>query len=463
MSGWTPDISNSDGPTYLAVANAYGDAIERGDLPAGSRLPPQRDLARELGVTVGTISRAYAVMKKRELISGEVGRGTFVRSSALDPQPLDMVVQRTVGRAVDLACFRAPASGINSIIAEAMGQATDRGGRHPMHKYPPASGLLSHRADGAQWLARYGLQVGSDQVIVCGGAQMALNVVLGTLERRSGKVLTEATTYAGLRAICTMQELELVGLEIDEFGVLPQALDRACAAEVGRVLVVQPTLHNPTTASMPLERRRDIARLAIKHDLIVIEDDTAGGMLRDRPVPIAQLAPDHTVYITSISKCLSPALRLGYIAAPRQMVERFDRAMHTLALGVPPLICDIMTALLSSGAADRIVAMNYEETKLRHAIASDILKTARVRSRPGAFFAWLAVPAQWRSYEFVAAAMRAGVTVTDGDDFQVDRKRSADAVRIAIDGAPGHEVLRRGLNTLRTLLEDRPEPWTATI
>lgn len=460
---WTLDISDSQGPTYLAVANAYADAIERGDLPAGTRLPPQRDLAKQLGVTVGTISRAYALMNRRELVSGEVGRGTFVRGTRQEAPNVDFANGRSVTRAIDLACFRAPVSSANAIIAEAAAQAIGRAGPHPLHKYPPAAGLLSHRGDGAQWLSRYGLDVGGDQVLICGGAQMALNVALNAFIRRGERVLGEAVTYAGLRAICAIHEIELHGLEIDEHGLVPEALDRACAAGMGGTLVVQPTLHNPTTASMPLERRREIARLAQKHDLLVIEDDTAGGMLMDRPAPIASMAPDHTIYINSISKCMSPALRLGYMAAPRRLVDRLERVLHTLSLGAPPLVSDVMSVLLASGAADRIVSMNFEETLQRQAIVAETLRSAQLRSRPGAFFAWLPLPPRWQAHEFVAAALREGVNVTDGDNFLVDRGQPLNAVRVAIEGAPGHDTLRRGLSVLSRLMQHEPEPWMAVV
>lgn len=460
---WTIDLGNTQGPAYLAVANAYAEAIERGDIPAGTRLPPQRDLAGQLGVTVGTISRAYALMKKRDLVSGQVGRGTFVRGVRQQTPVFDFSSERSMPRAIDLACFRAPDNSINGSIVRAAAAAMSRPGPQSLHKYPPPAGLLSHRADGARWLARYGLEVGADQVLVCGGAQMALNVALKAFVRNGETVLAEALTYAGLRTVCAIHEIPLHGLRVDEQGLVPEALEKACAEKIGRTVYVQPTLHNPTSAAMPLDRRREIARLAVKHDLLVIEDDTVGGMLTQQPPPIASLAPDNTIYVTSISKCLSPALRIGYMAAPPALVERLENVLHALSLGAPPMVSDVMSVLLASGEAERIVESNFEETARRQAIVAEILGTDRLRSRPGSFFAWMELPPQWRAHEFVAAALREGVNVTDGDNFKVDRSRSLDAVRIAVEGAPGHDALRRGLGILAALLERQPQPWTTVV
>lgn len=459
------DITRNSGPTYLAVANAYAEAIERGELQAGARLPPQRDLARELGVTVGTISRAYALMKKRNLVSGEVGRGTFVCGTKRTVARAETAAESALAttRVVDLSCFHVPASETNSILGRTAAEVTARAARHSMLKYPPWVGLLSHRADGARWLSRYGVDVSPAQVIVCAGAHLALNVALCAFVRRGDSILAESVTYAGLLATCAMHEIGMRGVEIDDDGLIPEALERACAAGDSRILVVQPTMHNPTTASMPLERRRAIAELAIKYGLLVIEHDTAGCAVLDRLPPIASFAPENTIYITSISKCISPTLRLGYLAAPMRHIDRLERAMFVISVTAPPLVSDIMSALLSSGAAEQIVRRNMAETERRHEIACDMLKGYQLRSKPGALFAWLTLPPIWRAHEFVAAAYRQGVIVRDGGIFQVDRSSPVEAIRISVGSAPAQDLLRRGLGVIVRLLDQQPEAWTPVV
>ena len=78
MTNWTPDLSAGDGPLYLRLANRIETDIGEGVLPRGTKLPPQRDLAYDIGVTIGTVGRAYALLRERGLVSGEVGRGTYV-------------------------------------------------------------------------------------------------------------------------------------------------------------------------------------------------------------------------------------------------------------------------------------------------------------------------------------------------------------------------------------------------
>ncbi|MGE3907035.1 MAG: GntR family transcriptional regulator, partial [Reyranellaceae bacterium] len=165
---WIPDISKLDGPRYLAVATAIAKAIDGGELPPGAQLPPQRDLAIKLGVTVGTISRAYTVAKKRKLVSGEVGRGTFVSGSRDETNVANFIPQNET-RAVDLACYSTPIADLSDAIGKALSDLAARTDLLPLHRYPPASGFVSHRTAGAAWIARSSLEVSPDNVLICNG------------------------------------------------------------------------------------------------------------------------------------------------------------------------------------------------------------------------------------------------------------------------------------------------------
>src|SRR5690349_16733362 len=135
---WIPDISKIDGPRYLAVAGAIANAIDSGELPPGSQLPPQRDLADKLGVTVGTIGRAYALAKKRRLVTGEVGRGTFVRGPRPEGRGANIIPEGD-SRTIDLACYRSPVEGLTEALAKTFAEVGERSTLLPLHKYPPGT------------------------------------------------------------------------------------------------------------------------------------------------------------------------------------------------------------------------------------------------------------------------------------------------------------------------------------
>ena len=381
---WIPDISKLDGPRYLAVATAIAKAIDGGELPPGAQLPPQRDLAVKLGVTVGTISRAYTVAKKRKLVSGEVGRGTFVSGSRDDAYAANVIPQMD-SRAVDLACYSMPVADLSDAIAKSLSAMADRTDLLPLHRYPPAAGFISHRAAGAAWIARAGMEVSPDSILICNGAQQALAMALGSLLPPGDRLLTETVTYSGAKALASLNSLELQGVAMDEHGMIPEALERAVAETEARVVYMQPTVHNPTTATMPEERRRRIAEIIRRNDMTLIEDDAACSALTDRPPPISALIPERSCYITGVAKALSPALRVGFASAPPEILGLMQNMFHANVLGASPLMAELVSQMISSGVAQEICSRNLEESAHLNRVATRVLKGHDLRSHPGCF------------------------------------------------------------------------------
>lgn len=452
---WTPDITKLDGPRYLAVATAIAKAIDGGQLSPGAQLPPQRDLAVKLGVTVGTISRAYAIAKRRKLVSGEVGRGTFVNGRRNDASPAS-VIPKEDARSIDLACYRSPLNGLADSISQALIELGERSNILALNRYPPAAGFMTHRAAGVAWIARTGLEVSGENVLICNGAQQALSLALATLVSPGKKLLTETLTYSGAKALSTLGAFELVGVEMDAQGMIPEALDESAAKSGARVVYLQPTVQNPTTAQMPASRRQKIADIARRRDLTLIEDDAACSAFTDRPPPISALIPERSCYITSVSKSISPALRVGYLAAPRHLLDLLQGVFHTNVLGASPLMAELVSQLISSGRADELARDNLHENAKLHQIASDLLAPFDKHSHPAAFYLWLSLPRQWTSEEFADAARFNGVSVVPAGNFLAARDASVHAVRVSLSVAATPDMLRNGLGALARLLGTAP-------
>jgi len=459
---WIPDISKLDGPRYLAVATAIAKAIDGGELPPGAQLPPQRDLAIKLGVTVGTISRAYTVAKKRKLVSGEVGRGTFV-SGSRDEANATNVIPQMDSRAVDLACYSTPVADLSDAIAKSLSDLADRTDLLPLHRYPPAAGFVSHRAAGAAWIGRTGMEVSPDNIMISNGAQQALSLAFGTLMGPGDRLLTETVTYSGAKALASLNGIELVGVAMDEHGMIPEALDRAAAESEARVVYLQPTVHNPTTAMMPDERRRKIADIVRKYDMTMIEDDAACSALTERPLPISALIPERSCYITGVSKALSPALRVGFVTAPQEILSHLLNMFHANVLGASPLMAELVSQMISSGAAQEICRRNVEESGRLNRVALRTLKGHDLQSHPACFYLWLKLPRQWSAEEFAAAARADGVSVVPADNFLASRETPVHAVRVSLNPSFNPDVLLKGLDVLNRLLMNSPRLRQAVI
>ncbi|MEZ5935517.1 MAG: PLP-dependent aminotransferase family protein [Alphaproteobacteria bacterium] len=456
MTIWCPDLSQHAGPRYKALAEAIDAAIGQGDLEPGGKLPPQRDLAYRLGVTVGTVSRAYALAEQRGLVRGEVGRGTFVMSAGATGSFYNPVIDGD-DDLIKLTVNSQPDDGVQKQLAGSL--QTLAASHQPIGElmaYTPRIGLTPHRAAAAAWASRIGAAFAPEQTMITGGAHQAILTALAGLARPGDTVLCEHLLYSGIKRIATRLGLRLQGLALDGDGLCPDALERACRASEARVLIMNPTIHNPTTTTMSEARRRTIARIAERYDLALVEDDVYGQLPEDRPPPFAALAPERTVYITTASKIISPNLRFGVLVAPERLFDRLADAQSDLFLTCPALMAALFTQWLEDGTADHLIGRQRAEAAARQALAADCLHGIAHHGQPLAYHLWLPLPAPWRSSTFSDALRARGVAVDPAFIFAVGPEREPHAIRISLSAARTRERLRRALELVREALTSGP-------
>jgi DNA-binding transcriptional MocR family regulator len=460
MTSWLPDLTDRSGPRYLAIADCLADDVRRGRLAEGERLPTHRDLADSLGLTVGTVSRAYAEAERRGLLHGEVGRGTFVGGMVGGWElPSPGVSDPTV---VDLG-LNLPLYAQDPDLGDALRTLAKRRDLHELLSYQPFAGSDRYRRAGAQWIARHGLDVDPANVIVTGGAQHAIAILLGTLCRAGDVVLTEPLTYPGLKSVARLLGLETQPVAMDDEGLLPDALDRACREGRARVLYCLPTLHNPTTATMSPARRDAIAEVARRHDLLIIEDDVHGLLADDGGGPLACRAPERTFYIASTSKVVAGGLRVAFVAAPADHVERVAATVAATLWALPPLTVELAAMWIDDGTADATCARKRAESAARQAIAREMLPAEAVRTHPRSYFLWLELPPTWQVDRFVRQARERGVVVTGSEAFTVGRAVAPAAVRVSLSAPASRDEVLAGLKVLSELLTRGPAPEPAIV
>ncbi|WP_421706886.1 PLP-dependent aminotransferase family protein [Algihabitans sp.] len=466
MTSWTPTL-RPESPRYIAIADALADDMSAGRLAAGVKLPTHRDLAWRLGVTVGTVTRAYAEAERRGLVIGEVGRGTFVRAQTPDrPPSADRRdgTPRDDGRILDLS-MNLPAlpsepEAVPGVVAEVSG---DPAARH-YFDYTTSLGLPEHRQSGADWLARHGLKSRPERIIPTYGAQHAMFLACAALAEAGAPVLVEEATFYGIKSVAKTLDLRLIGVQTDNQGLDPASLDAAARSTGAKLLYCIPNFQNPTSSIMPAQRRDEIAEVCERHGITAIEDDIYAFLLDEGEAaalrPLSSRLPQQSFYIGSLSKSVSPALRVGWLSVPEAWVDRVAVAQRATVIMPNPLLQEAARRLIASGAADRLAAGQRREAIARQRLASDILgrpnSGARVVTHPNSFHIWLQLPAIWRTEAFVSAARRRGVAVTAGEVFFVGRVPGPDAVRICLSAAPDRTALERGLRTLAGLLAEDP-------
>ncbi len=460
MTMWKPDLTGRREPRYLAIANSLADDIAAGRLRPGDRLPTHRCLASQLGVTVGTVTRGYGEAEQRGLIRGEVGRGSFVASGV--PEPVRLQINENDGDRIDLS-LNYPVYAQDPDLGPTLARLSKREDLAELMRYQPAEGMRRHRIAGADWASRFGIDVPPERILVTAGAQHAMTTLFTTLTRPGDLVLTEALTYPGMKSLAALLNLRLEPVAIDRQGLIPEAFEAACRRNEARVLYCMPNLHNPTNATMPAERRRQVAAIARQHGISIVEDDVHGLLLPRRHPPIGHWAPECSFFIASMSKAVAGGLRTSFLAVPPGMVDPLAQAIGaTIWLG-SPLTTEIAAMWIADGTADRIVTRKRREAMERQKIAREILGRFRPIGAPSSYHVWLELDAPWRGEQFAAAAERRGVIVSSADRFVVGRSPMPHAVRISLGGARNRRTLEKGLRTLAAILDRPPAPGRTIV
>lgn len=447
---WRPRLIESARLKYLGIVEALEADIRSGRVARGERLPAQRVIAETLDVDLTTVTRAFNEARRRGLVEAQAGRGTFI-SEKLDrteavaqPKPLIDLSMNIPPQPQAANLRKIFPQGIADILSNARGMLS-------LH-YQESTGADADRHAAASWLAQRIAGVTSDRVVVTGGAQSALFAIAELLLNRGDVILAGAMTYPGLKAVAAQKGLVLEALAMDEQGIIPEAFDKACREKSPKALYLIPTIDNPTTATIPEDRRRKLAVLAHKHGVTIIEDDPYAPLRPERIAAMAELAGDITWHIATLSKCTTPALRVAYVVAPSSSKAlRLAGVLRAIILMAPPLMSALASRWIAEGTLDEIAKAIRAENVERQKLAASILGEMGFAADPHGHHLWLRLPDHWRAAEFAEHADRAGVSIVPSSAFAV-AAHPIEAVRISLGVAPDRGALEDGLTQLASLI-----------
>ena len=445
---WIPDITDGPSPKYRAIADAIADAVNTGELTPGTRLPPQRQLAWGLGVTVGTVGRAYDLAQQRGLVAGEVGRGTFVQIPVAERQPV--LSPERVGNLIDLSLNQPVGGPKRDVLGQTLRDISTARDLEDLMCYASPAGLPRHRTVAAAWVGRVGIEASAEQVTCFNGTQEAIAASILALTRAGDPVLVEELTYVGFIGLIEHFNRRPVPIAIDKDGVRPDALAEAARKSGAKLALLVPTLHNPTTSIMSEERRRDVVAIARRHDLILIEDDVYGFLLEDQPTRLATLAEDRVIYVSSASKCLVPGLRVGWaICRNETIIERLKTLAFSLHIASPALTGEIICRWIEEKLADELVLWQRQEIAARYRLATNILSGMRTAGHPHCLHLLLQLPEPWRALPFASEMRNRGVSLVPASAFAVGQVAAPQSVRLTLGSVKDRETLTQALELVR--------------
>ncbi len=453
MSDWVPTLEDSSKPRYVAIAEAIQGDLAQGRLLPAQRLPAQRQLARILGLDFTTVARGYAEAQRRGLIESRVGDGTFVTGVAVHSDNSSARIEGS-----DFSMNMPPEPGDMALWTKLCADfellPRNVAGALRYHRF---GGTDADKQAAGEWLSRHGVAAALDRVFVVPGAHAALQAIAMILAgQERGVILCEALTYPGMKAIAEQLGLQLVGVPTDQLGVSLTALKEACKRYKPKALYLNPTLCNPTTRTIPLERRHDIAGVARAHGVPIVEDDPYSPLLTIAPPAFATIAPDITWHVATLSKCLGAGLRVAYVVVPdARSGWNFASAVRAANVMVSPITATLATRWIKDGTGGALLGAIRAETRERQVLAASFLPAELVTTDPAGFHFWLALPPGWSRSAFVAHMASSGLGVVPSDVFGT-QEPAPEAVRICLGGPAPRSVVRTALEFAAHALSGSP-------
>ncbi len=403
--------------------------IASGSLPAGSRLPPVRALEKQLGLSKNTAQAAYDELVARGLVEAREREGVFVLAPtrvsaapaiarvplpALVPPPLakpDLTPRGTIALST---VFIDP----ELLPTERLAECARSVLKERMPAFYEAQGYRPLREAIARRLAARGLDVEADEIVITTGSQQSLDIVARSLA--SKRVACESPVYAYAKVLFESLGNALVGLPLDPFGGIDLAAwDRALSTRPSLAYLI-PSFHNPTGYSYSSAELRAVLELCQRHGVAVLEDDWGSDMLSDgeyRPM-LRMLGGKHVLYVNSFTKKLLPSLRVGFVAASRELIPTLVSMKRLSTLGNAWLTEAVVAEFLDRGYYDTHLVSLQKALDTRYAsclAALDELMPAGVRwTRPGGGpTLWLDVPRAVDMPALEAYLARRGVQVSN--------------------------------------------------
>lgn len=451
LNGWAKKLNESNNkPAYLFIADLIAADVKNGKLQPRDKLPGLREIADALQLNYTTIARAFNEAKNRGLIDSRPRAGTFIKGNAPNIKLSDNVHPiMTMNMSIEPT---SPAL-INSIISGA-GEVFSEREIYSLLRYDEFGGNKIDKEAGMLWLGRRLPKVDYERVLVSPGAHSSLMTLLTLLTAEKGLVCSSNLTYPGLKAIAAQLGINLHSIESDSSGPLVKPFETICKSGEVRALYINPTIQNPTTCTIPLHRREALADVALRYNIPIIEDDAYAMLPSTKIKTFAELAPELTYYISGLSKCFGPGLRIAYIQSPNiRLSNRLSAALRALTVMSSPITNALSTKWINDGTVDHMIREIRIEAKHRQKMASEIFFDQQFYADPEGFHLWLNVPktARLNPSELALKLRSQGVSAVSCAAFSIDNKPHR-YVRLCLGGPYERHETREKLLLVEEML-----------
>jgi len=335
------------------------------------------------------------------------------------------------------------------ILREYLKDLSNRDSTH-LFSFPPYRGTKETLETAADWL---NLTPEISNIVLCNSANHALSCVLGALRPNYTTALVEPFTYPAFKTLAFRYGYQLRSCNFDDDGLTLEGVEKAIAETNSKLLYLQPTIHNPTCAVMPIERRRQIADFAQAKDLLLIEDDAYRFLHSNPPPSFLDLIPERTIHIASLSKPFNPLVKTAFLAVPAHLTDAVVDWVRTTSSGNSSLLGDFANYILQKNILREIINAKQASALERQKIAEKVFERHSYRTYPSCFHLWLQLPENIKASQIAAQAAAESVSISSGADFALDALEDGEQfIRLSLGAEREVHKLEEGLQKVAALL-----------
>jgi len=471
---WKPDKSSG---VKKQIVDYMRQKINSGAWPIGTVLPAQRKLAESFKVNRSTIVIALDILKADGLIEGRGRAGMIVKSSTVPLMALSQArwknyiddgihlpnyktIKMINDSDPDTSMLRLSSGEISSDmfpnleIKKIMNKVSNDMS-HLGYEWP--TGMLALRQALCAYLGNKGISAKPENILIVSGALQGFQLITMGLLQTGSTVFVEKPSYLYSLQILQTLGMRRIGIPMDELGILTKEIPDKIPAYHASILYTIPNYQNPTGRVMSAERRHDLMKICYEHQMPIIEDDVYGELWIDECPPPSLKSQDeigNVLYVGSVSKTLSPGLRIGWVVGPEPVISRLADIKMQMDYGSSSISQMIVAECLSSGFYDRHLIEIRSQLKKRRDYTIDILNTffssfASWEIPKGGFYIWIELKEQISMYKLFELAYNDKILFNPGYIYESSGNH---ALRISYVYAPLEDI-KKGLVRLSEIIK----------
>lgn len=448
---WRPDRSLLKRPLYQSLIQLLEEDILSGKLQRNTRLPSQRELADFLDINFTTVGQAYKYGVKKGLLYTNIGSGTYISQNAFESITIS---NNDIGTNVINLGLVSSFEECNDLVIPYIQKVSQQTSIYPLLSYSDPMGSLFQRTVASDWLNQQGVLCTPDLVAVTSGVQNGLAITLVTTFSQGNRIAVDRYTYSNFIELSKLYGIEIVLIDYDEAGMLPEQLEMECVKKKIHGVFLMPSCNNPIGFQMSQSRKKELAELFKKYQLIIIEDDIHAFLttpfLQEKPLTFQSMLPEQTIYLAGMTKFICSGLRIAYLVYPEQLKNTIQKGIFNINVKSSGFDAEVITQILDSATATEILHKKYALSLQANQVFTELFPDT-FSGHPVPFYRCIPVSTRFSQQEIEQYFLENGLLIYHSNRFTI-QKQEDPFIRVALSST-NIELLTQGLEKIQKCIK----------